>query len=117
MTKLLSLGHVHFVLLKGDDESVCPMLGTRYWLDQWDGFQADDEIDWVPWKDEGNELGGFYTIYHSNDDLDYNALHFITVRTAGHMVPTTEPGRSLTVLKKFLYEIKDWGTEYGWDGL
>jgi len=108
--------NITMAIYSGDDDSVCGTGGTQYWMDRWVGFTADDEVDWIPWKDEGNELGGFYTIYHNEDYLDYNALHFFTVRTAGHMVPTFEPGRSLLVLKKFLYEIKDWGVEYGVDG-
>lgn len=85
-------------------------------MDQWDGYVADEEVDWTPWRDEGNELGGFYTIWHNEDYLDYNALHFFTVRSAGHMVPTFQPGRAMMVLRKFLYEIEDWGVEYGDDG-
>merc|ERR1712217_452525 len=98
------------MIYSGDDDSVCGQSGTQYWLNRWDGYTRDLDIDWLPWRDEELQLGGYYTIYHSEADMDFNALHFITVRSAGHMVPTTQPKRALTVLKKFLYEISDYQT-------
>jgi len=91
----------------GDDDSVCGLTGTQYWLARWDGFEADSAVNWSPWEDADGELGGYYTIYHDEDNLDFNALHFITVRTAGHMVPTTQPQRALTLLQKYLYELSN----------
>ena len=102
--------------LKGDDDSVCGQSGTQYWLHRWDGYTRDETIDWLPWRDEEFQLGGYYTIYHSEDNMDFNALHFITVRSAGHMVPTTQPKRALTVLRKLLNEISDYQTPEGEDG-
>merc|ERR1719471_1337215 len=89
----------------GDDDSVCGIQGTQYWLDRWEGYEADSTVNWTPWADESLELGGYYTIYHKEGDDSFNALHFMSVRTAGHMVPTTEPARALTLLKKYLYEM------------
>ena len=89
----------------GDDDSVCGLQGTQYWLDRWDGFKANSNIQWQAWEDENNELGGYYTQYMSSDNNNL-ALHFMTVRTAGHMVPTTQPQRAKTLLKKYLYEFQ-----------
>jgi len=105
------------MIYSGDDDSVCGQSGTQYWLNRWDGYTRDLDIDWLPWRDDELQLGGYYTIYHSEEDMDFNALHFITVRSAGHMVPTTQPKRALTVLKKFLYEISDYQTPEGEDGV
>eukprot|EP01084_Bolivina_argentea_P226509 382616_1 len=89
----------------GDDDSVCGLQGTQYWLDRWDGYEANPDVEWSAWEDESNELGGYYTQYmRQNDEHNNVGLHFMTVRTAGHMVPTTEPQRALTLLRKFLYE-------------
>jgi len=87
----------------GDDDSVCGLQGTQYWLDRWDGFAANPDQQWVPWEDDDQELGGYYTQYRGTNDGRL-ALHFVTVRTAGHMVPTTQPPRALAILRKFLYE-------------
>merc|ERR1719242_1299179 len=94
-------------IYSGDDDSVCGLTGTQYWLARWDGFEADSTTNWTPWADDDSELGGYYTIYHQEGNTDFNALHFITVRTAGHMVPTTQPARALTLLKKYLYELSN----------
>merc|ERR1719229_1676124 len=81
-------------IYSGDDDSVCGLTGTQYWLSRWNRFEADSTV-----------LGGYYTIYHQEDHDDFNALHFLTVRAADHMVPTTEPARALTLLRKYLYEL------------
>merc|ERR1719361_742289 len=105
------------MIYSGDDDSVCGQSGTQYWLNRWDGYTRDQDIDWLPWRDDAFQLGGYYTIYHIEENMDFNALHFITVRSAGHMVPTTQPKRALTVLKKLLYEISDYQTPEGEDGV
>merc|ERR1712228_112167 len=89
----------------GDDDSVCGLQGTQYWLDRWDGYETNSEYGsiWEQWEDDESELGGYYT-QHFVGDTDQIALHFITVRSAGHMVPTTQPQRALKILQKFLFE-------------
>jgi len=89
----------------GDDDSVCGLQGTQYWLDRWDGYSADADAGavWDQWEDDEGQLGGYYTQYFS-DETGGLALHFITVRSAGHMVPTTQPQRALKLLQKFLFE-------------
>lgn len=103
-------------IYSGDDDSACATHGTQFWLNKWKGFVRDDTIDWLPWRSDDSQLGGYHTIYHHEDNMDFNALHLMTVRTAGHMVPTTEPGRSLTVLRKYLFELSDYKTAEGEDG-
>ena len=91
----------------GDDDSVCGLQGTQFWLDRIESLVANEDVTWQDWEDSNQQLGGFYTQYmrESDDDDDSNvALHFITIRTAGHMVPTTEPLRALDLLRKYLYE-------------
>ena len=95
---------------------MCGTGGTQYWLDRWTGYVRDSDTNWLPWRDDSDQIGGYHTIYHNEHNMDFNALHLMTVRTAGHMVPTTEPGRSLTVLQKFLYELSDYKTAEGEDG-
>lgn len=117
ITEFAEEQNLKFMIYSGDDDSVCGQSGTQYWLNHWDGYTRDADVDWLPWRDDSYQLGGYYTIYHNEDNMDFNALHFITVRTAGHMVPTTQPKRSLTVLKKFLNEISDYKTPEGEDGV
>lgn len=101
---------------KGDDDSVCGTGGTQFWLDRWTNYVRDHNTNWLPWRDDSDQIGGYHTIYHNRNHMDFNALHLITVRTASHMVPETESGRSLTVLRKFLYELSDYKTPKGHGG-
>mmetsp|Transcript_71835 Transcript_71835/g.64539 ORF Transcript_71835/g.64539 Transcript_71835/m.64539 type:complete len:913 (+) Transcript_71835:64-2802(+) len=95
--------NLKLAVYSGDDDSVCGLQGTQYWLDRWSGFEANPDQQWQAWEDSNNELGGYYTQYRSSSDQRL-ALHFITVRSAGHMVPTTQPKRAIALLKKYLYE-------------
>jgi len=88
----------------GDDDSVCGLQGTMYWLDRW-GYGVNNKVEWEMWSDDDSQLGGYYTQYLDADGVDV-ALHFLTVRSAGHMVPTTQPKRALAVLRKFLYDFQ-----------
>ena len=93
------------LIFSGDDDSVCGVHGTQYWLDNMDeyGWRVDGNNEWVPWQYD-NQLAGYSTTYLTgNGDV---ALYFHTVRTAGHMVPQTQPARGLGILKKFLYEME-----------
>lgn len=92
-------------IYSGDDDSVCAQSGTQYWLQRWTGFSAADDARWVAWKDDGEQLGGYHSVYTMDADDSFDALHFLTVRSAGHMVPTTQPQRALQILKKYLYEM------------
>jgi len=95
--------NLKLAVYSGDDDSVCGLQGTQYWLDRWK-YKVNQDIDYQEWKDSNNQLGGFYSQYMAHDDTKTVALHFLTVRTAGHMVPTTQPQRALEILKKYLYE-------------
>uniref|UniRef100_A0A7N2KSC8 Carboxypeptidase n=1 Tax=Quercus lobata TaxID=97700 RepID=A0A7N2KSC8_QUELO len=48
---------------------------------------------WRPWY-SGNEVGGYV--------VGYKGLTFTTVRGAGHMVPSYQPERALTMISSFL---------------
>jgi len=93
------------LVFSGDDDSVCGVHGTQYWLDNMDeyGWSVDSNDEWTPWQYH-NQLAGYSTTYlTSNGDV---ALYFHTIRTAGHMVPQTQPARGLGILKKYLHELK-----------
>merc|ERR1712176_353916 len=93
------------LVFSGDDDSVCGLHGTQYWLDNMDeyGWKVDADNEWLPWQFD-NQLAGYSSTYLTeNGDV---ALYFHTVRTAGHMVPQTQPGRALGLLSKFLNEME-----------
>jgi len=93
------------MIYSGDDDSVCGLQGTQYWLSQMGeqhGWSVDEENDWVPWQ-FAEQLAGFQTNFLTADGEV--ALYLHTVRTAGHMVPQTQPERALGLLRKYLYEL------------
>ncbi|KAI4302881.1 hypothetical protein MLD38_038579 [Melastoma candidum] len=49
---------------------------------------------WRPWFHEG-EVGGYIQVFKGD-------LTFVTVRGAGHMVPSNQPGRALSLISHFL---------------
>ena len=68
-------------------------------MERW-GQNVNSDVEWVEWSDDDQQLAGYYTQYL--DDNDNVGLHFLTVRSAGHMVPTTQPKRALALLQKYI---------------
>jgi len=96
---------IKMLMYSGDDDSVCSIQGAMSFLDTL-GFEIDSNYDWSEWKYE-DELAGYYTRYLKSDGTS-TALHFQTVRSAGHMVPSTQPERALELFNRFFnYYSKD----------
>jgi len=93
------------LVFSGDDDSVCGLHGTQYWLDNMGdyGWSVDSDNEWVPWE-HNQQLAGYSTTYLTQ--TGNVALYFHTVRTAGHMVPQTQPDRALGLLRRYLYEME-----------
>ncbi|PVH32622.1 hypothetical protein PAHAL_9G445500 [Panicum hallii] len=87
---LISSG-VSIWLYSGDIDAVCPVTSTLYSLDIL-GLQINSS--WRAWYSDDNEVGGYV--------VEYKGLVFATVRGAGHMVPTYQPQRGLTLFSSFL---------------
>lgn len=68
------------------------MTGTRYGID---AMKLEIETPWYPWMNSEIDLGGFSVVYKGG-------LTFATVRGAGHMVPSYQPSRALTMINFFL---------------
>ncbi|ONK69543.1 uncharacterized protein A4U43_C05F24080 [Asparagus officinalis] len=77
-------------LYSGDQDSVCPVSSTRDLISILD---LDIESSWRPWHVD-DEVGGYA--------VGYKGLTFTTVRGAGHMVPSFQPKRALTMITSFL---------------
>ena len=69
------------------------------------GWEVDSDLDWEVWLDHENQLGGYHT--HFQLPSGKSALHFYTVRSAGHMVPQTQPKRGLQILEEYLALLED----------
>ncbi|KAF6155861.1 hypothetical protein GIB67_039192, partial [Kingdonia uniflora] len=75
----------------GDTDGRVPVTSTRYSLNK---MKLASKIPWYPWVIKG-EVGGYALVYKGD-------LTFVTVRGAGHEVPSYEPLRSLALIKHFL---------------
>ncbi|KAH1189679.1 Serine carboxypeptidase II-3 [Glycine max] len=75
----------------GDTDSVVPVTSSRYSINT---LKLPIQVPWRPWY-SGNEVGGYV--------VKYNGVTFVTVRGAGHLVPSWQPSRTLTLIFSFLH--------------
>eukprot|EP01083_Nonionella_stella_P007795 22426_1 len=85
---------LRITIVSGDDDSVCGTLGTQSWI--WDmNYTVNAEYNWKRWMDSKGQVGGYMVKFEK-------AFNFVTVHSAGHMIPETQPMRSLEVFTKYL---------------
>ncbi|XP_062020307.1 serine carboxypeptidase 1-like [Rosa rugosa] len=77
-------------IYSGDTDASVPGTSSRYSINR---LKLPIEKPWRPWNANG-EVGGYV--------IGYRGLTFATVRGAGHMVPSYQPQRALTLISSFL---------------
>ncbi|GAB5353110.1 hypothetical protein AAMO2058_000010300 [Amorphochlora amoebiformis] len=94
--------HIRMLIYSGDADSVVPYLGTEEWTSR----MAENGVvkvnkAWHPWYiDSSSEYpAGSATLATS---VAGHSFTFLTIRLAGHMVPTFRPKASLTFFERFL---------------
>ncbi len=93
----LNSSNLHLTIFSGDDDSVCATLGTESWL-YTQLPQVSNIGSWTSWTDSNGQVGGHYVTFTGIA----TTLNFVTVHSAGHMVPTYTPSRALDLLKGYL---------------
>jgi len=91
--------NLHMTVVSGDDDSVCGTMGTQSWM-WYLGYKVDSNYNWLTWTDINGQIGGYQTKFLTNDNKP--ALNLVTVHSAGHMIPQTQPQRSLQAFSNFL---------------
>ncbi|ETO00109.1 hypothetical protein RFI_37350, partial [Reticulomyxa filosa] len=104
---LVSNSNLRMTIVSGDDDSVCGMfiiisfdktvffkksgtIGTQSWI--WNlGYPAYPKVNWQAWQ-VNNQVAGYYTAFNTSTQASFC---FVTVHSAGHMIPQTQPERSL----------------------
>jgi serine carboxypeptidase-like clade 1 len=88
-------GKLKILIYNGDTDPAITSFATQNWTSHL-GF---DEIShWRPWTIDGcQQMGGYVEQYEGNFD-------FLTIRGAGHMVPTYKPAASFAFLKAWLQD-------------
>ncbi|KAJ7960385.1 Carboxypeptidase [Quillaja saponaria] len=77
-------------IYSGDTDGRVPVTSSRYSINS---LKLPIISAWRPWY-SSREVGGYV--------VAYRGLTFITVRGAGHMVPSWQPERALTMITSFL---------------
>nr|GEU88059.1 serine carboxypeptidase II-3-like [Tanacetum cinerariifolium] len=77
-------------IYSGDTDGRVPMTTSRYSIDK---LQTSVKTPWYPRMYEG-EVDGYV--------VGYENLTFVTIRGAGHFVPSYQPARGLAFFSSFL---------------
>ncbi|KAI3473694.1 hypothetical protein Pfo_031403 [Paulownia fortunei] len=78
-------------VFSGDTDGRVPVTATRYTLRK---LGLNIKQDWTPWYTYKKQVGGW--------TVEYEGLTFVTVRGAGHQVPTIKPRQALQLVNHFL---------------
>ncbi|XP_016463740.2 serine carboxypeptidase 1-like [Nicotiana tabacum] len=77
-------------IYSGDVDHIVSVTTSRYAINK---IKTPVKTPWYPWFFQG-EVGGYA--------VEYQNLTFVTVRGAGHFVPSYQPGRALTMFSSFI---------------
>ncbi|KAL8534903.1 hypothetical protein ACS0TY_010805 [Phlomoides rotata] len=90
ITKLIKANQRVWVF-SGDTDGRVPVTATRYSVRK---LGLHIKQDWTSWYTDKNQVGGW--------TIEYEGLTFVTVRGAGHQVPSFKPRQALQLLNHFL---------------
>ena len=94
--KLINTAKYYVLIYSGDVDACVPYWGTERFTERIGGGETEA---WHAWKsntveDKGEIVAGYA--------VSYKNFQFITIKGAGHMVPTFKPRVALTMFDKFL---------------
>ncbi|WCJ41540.1 Serine carboxypeptidase 1 [Euphorbia peplus] len=88
--KNLMASNISVWIYSGDTDGMVPVTSTRYSINK---MKLPIKNTWKPWY-TNKEVGGYV--------VNYEGVTFVTVRGAGHQVPSYQPERSLVMISSFL---------------
>ncbi|XVE49737.1 hypothetical protein DITRI_Ditri01bG0105100 [Diplodiscus trichospermus] len=89
--KKLIAGGIRIWVFSGDTDGRIPVTSTRLTLNKL-GLKTIEE--WTPWYTNNKQVGGW--------TIEYDGLMFVTIRGAGHEVPSFKPKEALQLVRHFL---------------
>eukprot|EP00039_Didymoeca_costata_P018291 m.332918 g.332918 ORF g.332918 m.332918 type:complete len:482 (+) comp17029_c0_seq1:2130-3575(+) len=95
--------NLHVLIYNGDSDACVPYKGNEEWTEDLAATGAiKEDAAWHPWFSDYDPYtpSGYVTNY-TVPGTSFK-FSFVTIRLAGHMVPTFQPGPSLTFYSKFL---------------
>nr|XP_006971037.2 lysosomal protective protein [Peromyscus maniculatus bairdii] len=93
--KLLSSQKYQILLYNGDVDMACNFMGDEWFVDSLNQKMEVQRRPWlVDYGESGEQVAGFVKeFYH---------ITFLTIKGAGHMVPTDKPRAAFTMFSRFL---------------
>lgn len=86
-------GEIRVLVYNGDTDPAITSFATQDWTS---GMNLKKKQEWRPWTIDGcRRMGGYVQRYEGSFD-------FLTIRGAGHMVPTYKPEASFAFLKAWI---------------
>ncbi|GMR32863.1 hypothetical protein PMAYCL1PPCAC_03058, partial [Pristionchus mayeri] len=105
METILNSGlNLRVLMYNGDADTACSFLEAQWFAEAFAHDKKLDESDYGPWWHRGVMAG--YTQRFSNKDLTFDIM---TVKGAGHFVPTDRPGPALQMIGAF-FRNQDYST-------
>lgn len=93
-------GKLKILVYNGDTDPAITSFATQNWTSHLGFDELPQDGHWRPWTIDGcQQMGGYVERYEGMFD-------FLTIRGAGHMVPTYKPAASFAFLKAWLRDEK-----------
>ncbi|XP_019492558.1 PREDICTED: lysosomal protective protein [Hipposideros armiger] len=93
--KLLAKQKYRILLYNGDVDMACNFMGDEWFVDSLNQKMEVQRRPWlVDYGDSGEQIAGFVK--------EFSHIAFLTIKGAGHMVPTDMPQAALTMFSRFL---------------
>ncbi|XP_021715606.1 serine carboxypeptidase II-3-like [Chenopodium quinoa] len=87
----LIASNISMWMYSGDVDGRVPVTSSKYSINI---LKLPVKDAWRPWYDTDNQVGGYV--------VGYEGMVFVTVRGAGHLVPSYQPKRALIMFSSFL---------------
>ncbi|CAH6776790.1 lysosomal protective protein [Phodopus roborovskii] len=93
--KLLSSQKYQILLYNGDVDMACNFMGDEWFVDSLNQKMEVQRRPWlVDYGESGEQVAGFVK--------EFSHITFLTIKGAGHMVPTDKPRAAFTMFSRFL---------------
>ncbi|XP_041059999.1 lysosomal protective protein isoform X3 [Carcharodon carcharias] len=94
--KLLAARQYQILVYNGDVDMACNFLGDEWFVESLQQKVTVNRRTWLYNDRNGYQVGGFVK--------EFGNLAFLTIKGAGHMVPTDKPKASFTFFSRFLHK-------------
>jgi len=93
---------MHVMIYNGDKDPCVPYIGNEEWIDELESRGVLKEKEpWAPWFTANKAAPAGYVTKYTVPGSD-QPFSFVTVRLAGHMVPTFMPEAALALFTTFV---------------